>query len=338
MDEATFFAKYNSSSGSMQVAGEEIHIAVVRDARKPPMDLEYNRLTLAIEDPKADFNSPRIASDGIYLVREISAFPLAPNKPCVNERLFMDRKRENYKAKGWGTGRWRIWLALEDQDAQRKKRKKAEIAQNASVARGQADYDPGTPPSDILKRTSSIHVDITNNSKRFKDAYDAAPGVSVSSTTPMIFRPVGTLPMLQQPTNSTLATATFLQTQQAIAQAQAQIHAHVQAQQLQVQQQQQQQQQAMLMGQPMMMMMVPRTTSQPQQMQLPPMSVQTPARNASWMLPTMMAAQSQAQQQQQPAQQQQPPQLALHSMGAPTMSWVTPSPLMFPPHPQTRLI
>ena len=101
---------------------QNVPIVRVFDVNKPPKDLKYNVLTIAVASMNEKLENQ--SNDGLHLVREISFFPLAPGKPCVNERFFMDRNRTNFKAKGWGNGNWRVWLALEDVDAERKKRKK----------------------------------------------------------------------------------------------------------------------------------------------------------------------------------------------------------------------
>lgn len=105
---------------------ENVPVILVQDASRPPKNLLYNVLTIAVEVNKVQHFSSDFES-GVYMVREISAFPLAPGKPCITERLFMDRSRERFKAKGWGCGNWRIWLALEDMDAERKKKKKVPV-------------------------------------------------------------------------------------------------------------------------------------------------------------------------------------------------------------------
>ena len=286
LDEASFFKKYISiESGTVDICGENVGITMVRDARKPPPDLKYNQLTLALEDPNADVTSPRVGSDGVYLVREISAFPLAPNKPCVNERLFMDRKRENFKAKGWGTGRWRMWLALEDADAQKKKRKKAEIAHNASNGKHVSEYDmpkliPGLDQQVRLYSAMDPEASISN--KRFKDAIPMMP---MGNATQTLFMPASTAVPSVPVARPSLFNGSLLANQQQ--------HLLAAAQVMQ-QQQQQQQQQALAaavqsrnvlgLNRSMMMASVPNPSSVSNLTSfspLPSLSVHTPVRNVS---------------------------------------------------------
>lgn len=197
------FAAFGPPRGEVKriirIGDESILVQVVRDPKKPPPDLKYDQVTLVIEDPDADLHPPtKVSSDGIYLVREIASFSLAPNKGCINERLFMDRKRENYKSKGWGMGRWRVWLALEDIDAARKKRKKAEIAM---LSGSKKKFDLVTPPADSMKRTlyDAIDVDEKAGNKRGKQATEPSlMNVVLNSSPPSSLANV-TMPIAVQP-------------------------------------------------------------------------------------------------------------------------------------------
>jgi len=208
----------------------DIKVMGVLDANRPPRDLEYDVVTIAVQcPPSSSFFSASPSSttgdrragtargtgenDGHHLVREISSFQLAPGRPSITERLFMDKHRPLYKAKGWGIGTWRVWLALEDVDALRKKRKKT-----PQPALDAAASPPPTPTGGddlgLLQRRESYVSEAGSSdsgaSKRMRMEEVASPGTPFGglidrsgalATTAAMYNPSGKSPVLMNPLN-----------------------------------------------------------------------------------------------------------------------------------------
>jgi hypothetical protein len=151
---------------------KEIPKVVVTDCNRPPSNLAYNVITLAIAagGPTSGSSSASMMEQmesGLYLVREISSVPLLPenNILVINERLFMDKTREMYKSKGWGTANWRFWLALEDVDVMQKRRNKRAILDKRKMAksldsgaRGSIDESESLPSAPEMDHPSGIVI------------------------------------------------------------------------------------------------------------------------------------------------------------------------------------